>query len=58
MSYFIGLAALALFQATERPATQAAATMTTGGWIFMISAWAFILTLTFWTFSKILRPKK
>ncbi len=58
MSYSIGLVVLALFQATERPATQAAPSMTTGGWIFMISAWAFILVLTFWTFSKILRPKK
>jgi hypothetical protein len=58
MSNSIGLIILALYQATERPPTEAAATMTTGGWIFMISAWAFILALTFYTFGKILRPKK
>lgn len=53
-----GLFALALLQVTERPPTEAAPTMTTGGWIFLLSAWAFILFLTIWTFAKILRPKK
>lgn len=59
MSNIIGLIALALFQATERPPVETTAvTMTAGGWVFMISAWAFILALTFYTFGKILRPKK
>ncbi len=58
MPYLTGLTVLALIQATTRPPAEAASTMTTGGWIFMISAWAFILVLTIWTFSKILRPKK
>ena len=58
MSNLIGLIALALFQATERPPVETAPTMTTGGWVFMISAWVFILALTFYTFGKILRPKK
>ena len=41
-----------LLQETTRPH------MTAGGWIFMAAAWLFILTLTFYTFSKILRNKK
>ena len=40
---------------TSRPAD---VEMTTGGWVFMISAWAFILTLVFYTFSKVLRGGK
>ena len=32
--------------------------MTTGGWVFMIGAWAFILTLVYYTFSKVLRGGK
>jgi hypothetical protein len=31
--------------------------MTAGGWIFMAAAWIFILVLTFYTFSRILRNK-
>jgi peptidoglycan/LPS O-acetylase OafA/YrhL len=58
MTFLIGVAALALFQATDRPPAEAAATMTTGGWVFLLSAWAFILFLTIWTFAKILKPKK
>jgi hypothetical protein len=34
------------------------AEMTAGGWVFMIAAWVFILTLTFYTFSKILKGNK
>ncbi len=33
-------------------------TMTTGGWVFMIAAWIFILTLTIFTFSKVLGGNK
>lgn len=42
-----------LLQANEgaAPAPQ----MTTGGWIFMAGAWAGILTLVYFTFSKVLR---
>ena len=29
--------------------------MTAGGWVFMLGAWAFILTLVYYTFSKVLR---
>ena len=33
-------------------------TMTGGGWAFMAGAWIFILTLTFFTFARILRNRK
>ena len=33
---------------------QVAQSMTTGGWVFMIGAWVCILTLVFYTFSKVL----
>jgi hypothetical protein len=36
-------------------ATAEAATMTTGGWVFMACAWFFILALVYYTFSKVLR---
>jgi hypothetical protein len=41
----------------EEPSRGAAeaATMTTGGWVFMACAWFFILTLVYYTFSKVLR---
>ncbi len=52
------MTALALFQATDRPPVEAGPEMTTGGWAFMIGAWAFILVLTFYTFGIILRGKK
>lgn len=58
MSNLTGLIALALFQATERPPAQAAPEMTAGGWAFLLSAWAFILVLTLYTFGIILRSKK
>jgi hypothetical protein len=32
--------------------------MTTGGWVFMISAWTGILLLVVFCFSRILRQKK
>ncbi len=32
--------------------------MTTGGWVFMIGAWTFILVLVYYTFSKVLRGDK
>jgi hypothetical protein len=32
--------------------------MTTGGWVFMISAWACIFTLIIFCFSKVLANKK
>ena len=32
--------------------------MTAGGWVFMLGAWAFILTLVYYTFSKVLRGGK
>jgi len=40
-----------ILQATEP------AHMTGGGWVFIIAAWIFILTLTFYTFGKILGNK-
>ncbi len=50
---------LMLWQATGattgRPAD---VEMTGGGWVFMISAWVFILTLVYYTFSKVLRGGK
>jgi hypothetical protein len=48
-----------LLQATGATAGRAAdVQMTTGGWVFMISAWAGILTLVVYTFSKVLRGGK
>ena len=38
--------------------SNAAPEMTTGGWIFMGGAWAGILSLVYFTFSKILRNAK
>ncbi|HLL77181.1 MAG TPA: hypothetical protein VK421_18150 [Pyrinomonadaceae bacterium] len=58
MSNPTGLIALALFQATERPPAETAPEMTVGGWVFLISAWAFILVLTLYTFGIILRSKQ
>jgi len=49
--------ALALVQAA-RAGSGAAQEMTTGGWVFMGAAWFFILTLVYYTFSKVLRGKK
>ena len=49
------LAALALFQQAARGAQQAEAqVLTGGGWLFMSLAWVFILTLVYFTFSKVL----
>ena len=56
MTTLILVAALALFQEVGRPAKEVQErTMEPGGWAFMIAAWAFILVLTFYTFSKVLR---
>lgn len=49
----------ALLQATGATAGRAAdVQMTTGGWVFMIGAWVFILTVVYYTFSKVLRGGK
>ncbi|HZG52317.1 MAG TPA: hypothetical protein VEZ40_09280 [Pyrinomonadaceae bacterium] len=32
--------------------------MTTGGWVFMISAWTAIISLVIFCFSKVLRNRK
>lgn len=32
--------------------------MTTGALFFMLASWVFVLGLTFWSFSKILRHQK
>ncbi len=42
-------------QAGTRAGAQEAQSMTTGGWVFIIGAWVFILTLVYYTFSKVLR---
>lgn len=46
-------AALALF--LQQAARAEAQTMTTGGWVFMASAWFCILVLIIYTFSKVIR---
>jgi len=57
MTNLILAAALALFQ----PAAPTVAretqerVMETGGWVFLIAAWTFILVLVYYTFSKVLR---
>lgn len=43
-----------LLQTAETTAPQPQQ-MTTGGWIFMAGAWLFILSLVYFTFSKVLR---
>jgi hypothetical protein len=48
---------LAFIQATEQAQRAAVIEMTTGGWVFMAAAWVFILTLVYYTFSKVLRGK-
>lgn len=46
----------ALLQATGGTSGRAAdVLMTGGGWVFMIAAFVFILTLVYYTFSKVLR---
>jgi choline-glycine betaine transporter len=51
--------ALAFLQQAGGAAARAeAAEMTTGGWVFMAAAWVFILTLVYYTFSKVLRGGK
>ena len=47
--------ALFLLQAGPSAGQATAQEMTTGGWVFMAAAWAFILTLVYYTFSKVLR---
>jgi hypothetical protein len=42
----------ALMQAAEAPR------MTTGGWVFMIGAWAGIISLAVFCFSKVIRNRK
>ena len=59
MTLMIGMI-LMLLQATGVTTGRAAepVQMTTGGWVFMIGAWTFILTLVYYTFSKVLRGGK
>ena len=42
----------------QTPGTAPAQEMTTGGWIFMAGAWACILSLVYFAFSKVLRRTK
>lgn len=46
-----------LLQTAETTAPQPQQ-MTTGGWIFMAGAWLFILSLVYFTFSKVLRRSR
>ena len=57
MTTLLASAALAFLLQGDAAAKRAAATteMTTGGWVFIVAAWAFILTLVYYTFSKVLR---
>jgi hypothetical protein len=57
MTTTLATTALAFLMQGDQAARRAAATteMTTGGWVFMIAAWVFILTLVYYTFSKVLR---
>ena len=57
MTTLLLTAALALLMQGDQAAQRAARTteMTTGGWVFLIAAWAFILVLVYYTFSKVLR---
>ena len=59
MTLMIGMI-LMFLQATGVTTGRAAepVQMTTGGWVFMIGAWACILTLVIYTFSKVLRGGK
>jgi len=57
MTTLLATAALAVMLQSDAAAKRAVATteMTTGGWVFMIAAWTFILVLVYYTFSKVLR---
>ncbi len=48
---------LFLIQAAART-TEVAPEMTIGGWIFMAAAWIFIISLTYYTFAKVLRGSR
>ena len=48
---------LFLIQAAERT-PEVAPQMTAGGWIFMAAAWIFIISLTYYTFAKVLRGSR
>jgi hypothetical protein len=45
---------LALIQETAAPTVAREQVLTGGGWLFMSMAWVFILTLVYYTFSKVL----
>lgn len=52
------IAATLIFFLQNRPGMAGAGEaqhLTTGGWVFLIGAWVFILTLVYYTFSKVLR---
>jgi len=58
MTLMIGMI-FVLWQATGGTTGRAAdVLMTAGGWVFMIGAWVFILTMVYYTFSKVLRGGK
>ena len=59
MTTICGTAILFLVQAGHAAERAAVTTeMTTGGWVFMGAAWLGILTLVYYTFSKVLRGGK
>ena len=55
MTSTIAMTLIFFLQDRTGTSRQVAQEMTTGGWVFMIGAWACILTLVIYTFSKVLR---
>jgi hypothetical protein len=51
----MNIATTILLALAQRAAEQQ---MTTGGWVFMIGAWAAIISLAIFCFSKVIRNRK
>jgi len=54
MTTTIATTLIFFLQAGAETVSRVAQSMTTGGWVFMVGAWACILTLVIYTFSKVL----
>jgi hypothetical protein len=54
MTTIIATTLIFFLQAGTGTGSRVAQSMTTGGWVFMLGAWACILTLVIYTFSKVL----
>jgi hypothetical protein len=58
MNTFTAMTLIYILQERAGANARVAQSMETGGWVFMVGAWVFILTLVYYTFSKVLRGGK